>query len=66
MGFKVLGTRDPKWLPREGLEGPFWFIDRVLYYDPREGAYWDPLTDFYVPQEEIDRLNQNLVDILAR
>jgi hypothetical protein len=66
MGFKVLGTRDAKWEPRKGLEGPFWFVDRVLYYDPKEGSYWDPTTDFYVEQSEMDYLNQKLVDILAR
>jgi hypothetical protein len=38
----------------------------VLYYDPKEGSYWDPTTDFYVEQSEMDQLNQNLVDILAR
>lgn len=66
MGYKVLGIRDPKWEPRKGLEGPFWFVDRVLYYDPKEGAYWDPTTDFFVESKEVDQLNQRLVDILAR
>lgn len=66
MGYKVLGVRDAKWEPRKGLEGPFWFVDRVLYYDPREGSYWDPTTDFYVERSEIDQLNQRMVDILAR
>ena len=66
MGFKVLGTRDAKWEPLAGLEGPFWFVDRVLYYDPKEGSYWDPTTDFNVEQSEMDYLNQKLVDILAR
>jgi hypothetical protein len=66
MGYKVLGVRDAKWEPRKGLEGPFWFVDRILYYDPREGSYWDPTTDFYVERSEIDQLNQRMVDILAR
>jgi hypothetical protein len=66
MGYKVLGVRDAKWEPRKGLEGPFWFVDRVLYYDPREGSYWDPTTDFYVERSEMDQLNQRMVDILAR
>lgn len=66
MGFKVLGQREEKWQPRKGLEGPFWFVDRVLYYDPKEGSYWDPTTDFYVEQSEMDALNQRMVDILAR
>ena len=66
MGYKVLGVRDTKWEPRKGLEGPFWFVDRVLYYDPKEGSYWDPTTDFYVERSEMDQLNQRMVDILAR
>ena len=43
-----------KYGPRKGLEGPFNFSGRVLYYDPREGAYYDPTTDFYLDQEEAD------------
>lgn len=38
--------------PRKGLEGPFNFSGRVLYYDPREGQYYDPTTDFYVDYDE--------------
>ena len=66
MGYKVLGERDAKWQPRKGLEGPFWFDGRVLYYDPKEGQYYDPTTDFYVSQEEMDILQQRVVEILAR
>jgi hypothetical protein len=66
MGFKTLGTRDTKWEPRKGLEGPFWFVDRVLYYDPKEGQYWDPTTDFYVEQSEMDLLNQRLMEVIGR
>ena len=35
-----------KYGPRQGLEGPFNFSGRVLYYDPREGAYYDPPQTF--------------------
>ncbi len=52
--------------PRKGLEGPFAFLERVLYYDPKAGQYWDPRTDFYVEQDEMDQLNKRLVDFLAR
>lgn len=39
--------------PRPGLEGPFRFRGgRVLYYDAREGAYYDSLTDLYLGNEE--------------
>jgi hypothetical protein len=72
MGYKVLADRfetdqmRTKYGPRKGLEGPFNFSGRVLYYDNKEGQYWDPKTDFYVEQEEMDMINQRLVDILAR
>jgi len=59
MGYKVLNTVDnmrDNYGPRKGLEGPFNFSGRVLYYDPKEGQYWDPRTDFYVPYEEYFRL----------
>lgn len=69
MGYKVLGTVDSmrdRYGPRKGLEGPFNFSGRVLYYDPKEGLYYDPTTDFYVFKEEMDLINQRLVDILAK
>jgi hypothetical protein len=67
MGYKVLGQRDIRWEPRKGLEGPFHFLNgQVLYYDPRAGEYWDPTTDFYVPNEDVALLQQQLVDFLAR
>ena len=66
MGYTILPARDNKWQPRKGLEGPFWYVDRVLYYDPRAGQYWDPTTDFYVEQDEMNMLQQRVIDILAR
>lgn len=66
MGYRVLGQRDLRWEPRRGLEGPFFYANgRTLYYDPKEGKYYDPLTDFYLSQEEVDQIHQQLVDILA-
>jgi len=59
MGYKVLNTVDnmrDNYGPRKGLEGPFNFSGRVLYYDPVEGKYYDPRTDFYVPYDEYFRL----------
>jgi hypothetical protein len=29
----------------------------VLYYDNKQGQYYDPTTDFYVEQEEMDEIN---------
>jgi hypothetical protein len=69
MGYKVLDTMDmmrTKYGPRKGLEGPFNFSGRVLYYDPKEGAYYDPTTDFYVEQSEMDMINNRLMEVLKR
>ena len=59
MGYKVLGKTEDLMQgfgPRAGVEGPFNFAGRVLYYDPKEGQYWDPKTDFYVTYDEYFRL----------
>jgi len=59
MGYKVLGKFEDVmqgFEPRKGLEGPFNFNGRVLYYDNKEGKYWDPRTDFYVGYDEYFRL----------
>ena len=67
MAYTVLGERDAKWQPRKGLEGPFFFATgRVLYYDPKEGQYYDPLTDYYVDQAEMDLLHAELTRMLTR
>ena len=72
MGYKVIADKDTmdmmrvKYGPRKGLEGPFNFSGRVLYYDPKEGAYYDPTTDFYVERDEMGMIHQRLVDILAK
>ena len=68
MGYKVLADKFEmdemrnKYGPRKGLEGPFNFSGRVLYYDNKEGQYWDPRTDFYVEQSEMDMINQSLMN----
>lgn len=67
MAYCVMPTMDPKWQPRKGLEGPFTYANgRVLYYDPQEGQYWDPTTDFYVPNDELHLLQQMFVDLLKK
>ncbi len=67
MGYTVLGERDARWQPRKGLEGPFFYANgRVLYYDPKEGQYYDPLTDYYVEQDEINELHAYLARMLSR
>jgi hypothetical protein len=55
MSYRVLGKTEDimqGYQSRKGLEGPFYFNGRILYYDPKEGKYWDPKTDFYVPHSE--------------
>jgi hypothetical protein len=72
MGYKVIADKfetdqmRTKYGPRKGLEGPFTFSGQVLYYDPKEGQYYDPTTDFYVEQSEMDLINNRLMGILAR
>ena len=60
MGYRVVDTLDimrDRYGPRKGLEGPFNFSGRVLYYDNKAGQYYDPTTDFYVEQTEMDEIN---------
>lgn len=67
MGFRVLGQRDSRFQPIKGLEGPFYFANgRVLYYDPKQGEYYDSTTDFYVSREEVDQLHTELAQLLSR
>ena len=70
MGYKVLGRTEELlqgYGPRKGLEGPFIFAGgRVLYYDNKQGQYWDPRTDFYVEQEEMGFLHNELMRMLDR
>lgn len=70
MGYKVIADRietdlmRQKYGPRAGLEGPFNFSGQVLYYDNKEGAYYDPRTDFYVEQAEMDLINNRFYELL--
>ena len=70
MGYRVIADRietdlmRQKYGPRAGLEGPFNFSGRVLYYDNKEGSYYDPATDFYVEQDEMDQINNRLYELL--
>jgi hypothetical protein len=67
MAYTVLRERDNRFQPRKGLEGPFYFATgRVLYYDSKAGEYWDPTTDFYVPQDEVNELHEQMVRMLTR
>ena len=62
MGYTVF-ERNVNYGPRAGLEGPFHYPNgQVLYYDPKAGEYWDPRTDFYVPNEDVAQLQQQIFD----
>lgn len=46
-------------LSHEGLEGPFMMRNgKVLYYDPKEGSYYDRDTDMYVSYEDYRMMNE--------
>ena len=62
MAYVVMDSMREQYFTRPGLEGPFNFSGRVLYYCNKEGQYWDPRTDFYVEQSEMDMINQSLMN----
>ena len=64
MAYMVMDSMREQYSTRKGLEGPFNFSGRVLYYDPKEGKYWDPRTDFYVPNDEVHRLQNSIFDLV--
>ena len=69
MGYRVVDTIDimrDKYSARAGLEGPFNFSGRVLYYDNKQGQYYDPTTDFYVEQEEMDAINTRFFEAFIK
>jgi hypothetical protein len=71
MGYKVVADKSQmdmmreKYGPRKGLEGPFNFSGRVLYYDAKEGAYYDPSTDFYVEEDEMSMIREGFLKLFA-
>lgn len=69
MGYRVLGRTEELlkgYEPRKGLEGPFIFPNlQVVYYDPKEGKYWDPKTDFYLEHEEAAALKNKIFDMIG-
>ena len=65
MAYRVLNSRESKYQPRKGLEGPFFYPSgAVLYYDNKVGEYWDPTTDFYVPNDVVFALKNELFNII--
>jgi hypothetical protein len=66
MGYKLIPDACAGYSARKGLDGPFNFSGRVLYYDSREGQYYDPRSDFYLDQEEMNLIHNRLVEVLAK
>ena len=66
MGYRVLGKTEDVFKgyeARKGLEGPFVYPNgQILYYDSKAGQYWDPKTDFYMSNEDMDNLNRQVFD----
>ena len=68
MGYRVVDSTDimrEKYSARKGLEGPFNFSGRVLYYDNRQGQYYDPTTDFYVEEDEMSVIRDGFLKQFA-
>jgi hypothetical protein len=62
-GYTVLPPMDPKYIERDGLEGPFpTKSGKVVYYDPKEGSYYDPDTDIYLSYDEWKELDEGTAD----
>ena len=59
-GYKVMPPMDPKYVERSGLEGPFTTLSgKVVYYDPKEGSYYDPDTDIYMSYDEFQNYDKD-------
>lgn len=67
-GYTVLPSMDrEKYREREGLEGPFMSRSgKVYYYDPVEGKYYDPDTDFYISDEEFAYMDMTAAEARAK
>ena len=58
-GYEVLPSIDrDKYQERPGLEGPFQTRSgKVVYYDPKEGSYYDPTSDMYISYDDWRKLD---------
>lgn len=53
-------------LSGEGLEGPFQMKNgQVLYYDPKQGQYYNRDTDMFVDYDDYQAMNEESVDEMA-
>ncbi len=54
------GIDKERYQERPGLEGPFSTRSgKVVYYDPKEGKYYDPETDFYIGHEDYAKMDED-------
>ena len=59
-GYKILPPMNSKYTERTGLEGPFSTLSgKVVYYDPKEGSYYDPDTDMYISYDDFQALDND-------
>ena len=63
-GYSKLPNIDrDKYQERNGLEGPIQTKSgKVVYYDPKEGSYYDPDTDIYLTYAEWKALDESYSD----
>lgn len=66
-GYETRGLIDSNEFPtRPGLEGPFRMRNgRVVYYDPREGKYYDSKSDVYLSDEESLELFEDMKSTMS-
>ena len=58
-GYYELPAMPDKYIARDGLEGPIMTKSgKVVYYDPKEGSYYDPDTDIYLSYDEWKDLDE--------
>ena len=60
-GHRTLPAMDTeRYTERKGLEGPMRARNgKVVYYDPKEGQYYDPDTDIYISNDEWEAMNES-------
>ncbi len=63
-GYSILPPIDrDKYQERDGLDGPIQTkAGKVVYYDPKEGSYYDPDTDMYMSYEDFKELDEGVWD----
>lgn len=59
MGYKIINLPHDwnNYTERDGLEGPYLAKNNmIVYYDPKEGKYYNPKTDMFIPNDEAAEL----------